>query len=235
MAVGDRQRIDAPLIAGAEPALEIGRPLLVGRLRRNHKARRIKRRVPAPGLLHQARSPENVADRRGRRPSGFPIALLEHPKKFARPQVGKPTSQRDDRLLDRRLRAMRARARRVRAIAKPVLRPALASRPPSVEGISAHPITAAQLGYAPTPSVVVRQHLNPLFHATGLSKWHRKSPFRACLPCRPSTRSKVSGIYPVYTARAPAPHPGPAPTSGTSGTAPAAFSIASAIAWARQR
>jgi hypothetical protein len=189
MAVGDRLRIDAPLIARAEPAFEIGRPLLVGRPRRNHNARRIKRRPSAPGLLHEARSLENVADRRSRRPIRSPIASLKHPKKFARPQVGKPTPRRDDRLFDRRNRAMRAGARCMRAIAKPVL------------------IPAAQLRYGPTPKIVVRQHLNSLFHATGLSKRHRKSPFRACLTCRPSTWSKVSGIYPVHTIRTALPSP----------------------------
>src|SRR5208282_5972442 len=62
VAVGDRQRIDAALVARAEPALEIGGPLLVGRLGRDHPPRLIERRPPAPDLLDEARPVQDVAD-----------------------------------------------------------------------------------------------------------------------------------------------------------------------------
>jgi hypothetical protein len=46
--VGDRQRVDPALVLGAKPALEVGRPFLVGRFGRDRPRRRIER--PAPTL-----------------------------------------------------------------------------------------------------------------------------------------------------------------------------------------
>src|SRR5262249_17868474 len=60
-------------------------------------------------------------------------------------------------------------------------------------------VSPAQLRYAPIPSVVVRQHPNSLFHPTSLCKRHRQVPLRCKLTCRPSTRAKLSTIYPVRT------------------------------------
>src|SRR5271157_2225705 len=94
----------------------------------------------------------------------------------------------------------------MRTIAKLPRFAARAPSPPIVKRIPAHAIAAAQLRYAPMARVIVQKHTNPLFHPTGLLKRHRKSYFRTVFTCRPSTRSKLSGFYPVHTlARPPTP------------------------------
>src|SRR5271157_4612687 len=101
----------------------------------------------------------------------------------------------------------------MRTIAKPPRFAARAPSPPIVKRIPAHAIAAAQLRYAPMARVIVQKHTNPLFHPTGLLKRHRKSSFRTVFTCRPSTRSKLSGFYPVHTHGA-TPHPCPPPQGG---------------------
>ena len=69
MAVGQRQGIDLALIGGTEPALEVGRPLVVGSRHTRKWAPLINRSAPA---LHRRNQPgllENVADRGGGRPT----------------------------------------------------------------------------------------------------------------------------------------------------------------------
>src|SRR5262249_54301209 len=103
----------------------------------------------------------------------------------------------------------------MRSIAEPCRIPIAAPLPPLIKRVAANPIASAQLRNAPVPGIVIRQHSNTLFHPTGLLERHRKSSFRANLTCRPSTRSKLSGIYPVCTERPP--HPDPLPLKGKRG------------------
>ncbi len=117
--------------------------------------------------------------------------------------MGKTPTQRDDLFLDRRLRAMRTRSRRMRTIPEPFPISARPPSPPRMKRVPAHAVAATEIRNAPMPSVVVRQHPNPLLHPTGLHKWHRKSSFRPSLTCQPSTQSKASGIYPVHTMAQP--------------------------------
>ncbi len=67
VAVGQRQRVDPAVVAGAEPALEIGRPLVIGGRNRRHRPPPIERRPTPdqPGPL------EDITDRRSRRPAGL--------------------------------------------------------------------------------------------------------------------------------------------------------------------
>src|SRR4029077_13549022 len=73
------------------------------------------------------------------------------------------------------------------------------------ERVPTHPVSSAQIRDTPVTRLVVRKHSDPLFHTTGLLEWHRKSSFRPKLTCRPSTRSKLSGIYPDWTGENPHP------------------------------
>jgi len=96
VAVGDRQRIDAALVARAEPALEIGGPLLVGRLGRDHPPRQIERRPPAPDLLDEARPVQDVADGRGRRPLRRAVAALQDRQQLARAKNAETLAARQE-------------------------------------------------------------------------------------------------------------------------------------------
>src|SRR5713101_1818152 len=114
----------------------------------------------------------------------------------------KAPPQRSNRIHNRSVGPVRAMLRGMRAVQKPILFAAVSPLAPFVECIAANPISAAQLDHAPVPRFVIRQHSNALFHATSLGKWHRRFPLRCTLTCRPSTRSKLSGIYPVCTLHA---------------------------------
>ncbi len=99
----------------------------------------------------------------------------------------------------------------MRAIHEPCRIAALLPLPPFVKRVSANPIAAANLRYAPVPALVLKKHPNTFFHPTGLSKWHRRAlPPMHSETCRGSSRSNLSGIYPVCTCmprRPPPPTP----------------------------
>jgi hypothetical protein len=90
------------LVLSAEPAFEVGRPFVVGRLGRDHPARRIERPTPPPGGLHEPAPLENVADRRGRRPVRRRLPRRQNRQKLARTQIRKASPKRDDPSLLRR-------------------------------------------------------------------------------------------------------------------------------------
>ena len=203
MAVGDRQRVDPALVLGAKPALEVGRPFLVGRLGRDRPRRRIERPASALDRFNEPGPLKNVADRRSCRPILVRGPRRELHQKLARAEMGKSPPQRHDLPCDRLRRAMRTGARRVRTIEEPVRRAARPPSPPSIKRVPAHPIAPTQIRHAPMARVVIRQHPNPLLHPTSLRKRHRKSSFRPSLTCQPSTQSKLSEIYPVHTTARP--------------------------------
>src|SRR5260221_761379 len=126
------------------------------------------------------------------------------------------TAQGNNRFRQRGLRLMRTMQWSVRTIHKPLRRAALSPLAPCIERVPAHTVTSAQVRNTPVARVVFRKHPNPLFHPTGLLEWHRKSSFRPTLTRRPSTQSKLSGIYPDCTRRAPAP-PTPPRQQGAEG------------------
>src|SRR5712692_8355822 len=102
MAVSERQRINPAVVAGAEPTLEIGRPLVIGRRDRRHGPPLIERR-PAPlDRRDQPGTFENIADRRSRRPAGLGSPTIEHRPQLARPQMREAPAQRNDRFPERR-------------------------------------------------------------------------------------------------------------------------------------
>ncbi len=85
MAVGQRQGIDLALIGGTEPALEVGRPLVVGSRHTRKWASLINRSAPA---LHRRNQPgllENVADRGGSRPTHLGSSAAEYHQQLTPP------------------------------------------------------------------------------------------------------------------------------------------------------
>ena len=214
VAVGDRQRIDPALVLGAT-TLEVGRPFLVGGLGRNRPPRRIERPTAPLDRLDQPGPLENIADRRSRRPVLRPSRALSFAKSLRGPRCA-------NRRLTRQLPPRSPPTCGADMITshpngrKTMSPPRSLAEQPTRKRVSAHPIAPAQLRHAKTPRIVARKHSNPLFHPTGLRKRHRKSSFRASLTCRPSTQSKLSGIYPVRTRRGPL-TPDPSPSQGEGG------------------
>ena len=194
-----------PLIVGA-PDRRAGPPLV--------------ERAAAP--LHrrdQASTLENAPDRRSRRPGGIRRLALKYRQNLARPQIRKSPPRRDHLLSNRTIRGLPTLQRRMRAIHEPCRIAALLPLPPFVKRVSANPIAAANLRYAPVPALVLKKHPNTFFHPTGLSKWHRRAlPPMHSETCRGSSRSNLSGIYPVCTAdRPPTPDPSPPRASARGG------------------
>src|SRR5262249_17658801 len=217
VAVGYRQRINPPLIGCAEPAFKVGTPLVVGCGHRRKWPQLIERAPPTLYRQNQLGLLEDLSNRRCRRPAHLRCLTFELRQQFARPQMWKTPSHRNDLVLQRRFGLVRTMPWRVRAIREPVCSPTLTSSAPLVNRIAANAVSPAQLRYAPIPSVVVRQHPNSLFHPTSLCKRHRQVPLRCKLTCRPSTRAKLSTIYPVRTrpfrTRCSPPPPTPPPHS----------------------
>jgi hypothetical protein len=118
-------------------------------------------------------------------------------------------TQRQHCIHRRLVSLVRAVRRCARAIHEPIFLSALLPIVPFVKSIPAHPMAAAQFRYAPIPGFVLRKHPDTFLHCTGLQKWHRRSSLRCNLTCRPSSRSKMSAIYPVRTHRNPLTPPSP--------------------------
>src|SRR5215471_17301459 len=209
VAVGDRQGVDPLIVARPKPALEVHRPFVVCSCNRRHHSGLVERRPSPPDRGNQAGALENVPDRRGRRPARRRRVTLKHPKHLARPHMRKATAHCDDRLHHGRVRRVRTVQHGMRTIGKPCRVSAVASLAPLIKRVAANPVASAQFRNAPVAGIVIRQHPNTLFHPTGLLERHRKSSFRANLTCRPSTRSKLSGIYSVCTVPCPSPQPSP--------------------------
>src|SRR5882672_4980173 len=203
VAVGQRQRVDPAVVAGAEPAFEINRPLIIGGRNRCHRPPPVER-PPAPLDRRDQTGPlEDITDRRSRRPASLGSLIPQHHSQLARSQMREAPAQRNDRFRNGRLSPMRTMQWSVRMIYKPFRRTVLTPLAPLIERVPAYAVATAQIRNTPVAGVVFRQHSDALFHSTGLLKGHRKSSFRATLTCRPSTRSKLSGIYPGCTVEGP--------------------------------
>ena len=92
-------------VPGAEPALEVDAPGVVGRLNRR-KGRGQRHRPSGAGALPQSLPPQQIADRAGRRPAQPRMAPLQHrpqlarapsrPLRAARPRSAPPDPQPAD-------------------------------------------------------------------------------------------------------------------------------------------
>src|SRR5262245_59649679 len=199
--IRDRQWVAATPVARAEPALEVDRPFLVGAAGRyNHLALRDRPPLPPPPL-HQARTLQDVAHGRGRRPGQRRLLLRKPRLDLLRPEMREPMPDRDDALRHSRRRRMRAARHRMAQLLKPPLIPPPPTPQPDVKRLPADPIPPAQIAHRQRLRLVVPKQRDTLFHRTGLLEGHRSfSPNRAAtVTCQQSTRSKLSGISPVHT------------------------------------
>src|SRR5271166_1953653 len=198
--IGDRQRIAALAVSGAEPALEVDAPQVVGPV---HRQKRLgqRHRSPSPAAwLAQPLAPQQIANCRGRRPKPFRITPLQHCTQL----LGAPKRPLAPQRHDRRGNLLGHRhavpVRRPRACLQPT-RPlfSIASQQP-VAGVTADPIALTQRRHRQLPPQTFGDEGRLLVHYTGFLPWHRQSP---PLPnkktCQPSIRSIMSDIYPVQT------------------------------------
>src|SRR5262245_1443013 len=198
--VRHRQRIDPPLIVGAEPALEVRAPLVVGARHRRAGPPLVERAPPPLPWRDQTRALEDAPDRRGRRPGDLGSVAIEHRQKLAWPQIRKAPPRRDHLLGNLTIGGLWTLQRRMRAILEPFRVAALLAVAPFVKRVATNPIASAQLRHAPVPALVIQKHPDTFFHPTGLLEWHRRAlPPMHLETCRQSSRSKLSGIYSVCT------------------------------------
>ncbi len=198
------QGIDPLLVQRAEPPFEVHAPFVVGGLDfRKWLFSRVDRLSPPLDRLDQVGPLEDVADRRGRRPARPRPLVLELSQQLARTQIRKLLSHLHDLVHRPRSSPMRATQCGMRAVHKPALLAAGAPLTPFIKGVAANSVAATQFRHAPIPRLIIRQHQDPLFHATSFPKRHRSSSLRCNVTCRQSARSKLSGIYPDYTLTRP--------------------------------
>ena len=86
--VGHRQWINPPLIPGAEPALEVGTPLIVGAPDRRAGPPLVERAAAPLHRRDQASTLENAPDRRSRRPCGIRRLALDTARILRGPRYG---------------------------------------------------------------------------------------------------------------------------------------------------
>src|ERR1700722_14605677 len=202
--------MDPPLVAGAEPALEISTPLIVGGCHRCARPSLVERATAPFYRRHQTCALENGPDRGGRRPGDLGGLAIKNRQKLARPQIRKPPPRRDHLRGNRTIRGLPTLQRRMRAVLEPGQVAALFPAAPFVKRVAANPVAPAQLRDAPVPPLVLQKHPNTFFHPTGLSKWHRRAlPSMHSETCRGSSRFNLSGIYSVCTPADPRPRPLP--------------------------
>src|ERR1700688_4359740 len=172
--IRDGQRITTLPVPGAEPALEVHRPYIVGR-RRGRERLGIGRTGPPPtALARQPFAPQPIPDRARCRQLEFRQPLFQlHPQLARAPmRIARPQSQH--RLNDSRRPGKPMPFRRSAAILQPVHAVLVIARQPLVTGHPAHPEALAYLTHHRTLCACRDDKSHPLVHGTGLFPRHRQ-------------------------------------------------------------
>ena len=188
-----RQRIAAPPVAGAEPALEVHAPGVVGTARRSQRCR-ARSRMPAPLAQHrQALAPQQVPNRARRRPhlvrTGLlqpSLQLLGAPRRMTMPQL-------HDRLSNLRAQRMRAAMRRMAPLGQSRCSCLLPARQYRITALPAHPEPTAQLRHRCLARLIRHAEPSLLRHQTGLRPSHRPNLHAS------SNHTDLLPILPVYS------------------------------------
>src|SRR6266851_912031 len=205
--VGHGQGITGRAIAGAEPALEVDAPDIIGRHNRWHPARR--RGGPPPPFTALAKSLplQQITDGALRRP-----VLCRRPRQqlgaqFLRPPARMLPPHGDDRLGLCLGDCPRHHLRRARALCQPgrALRPK--AHQPLVAGLAAHPVFRAQRRHAVFFRHQRVHQPHPQFHGTDSLPRHARTSCRDGLICYPCCRYILLPMLPVRTIRDSS-HPG---------------------------
>src|SRR5580693_3103615 len=202
--IGDGQRVAALPVGCAEPAFEVDAPQVIGLVHQQKRLRQ-RHRSPLPAAWRtEPIAPQQIADRRGRRPSLFGSLPLQDGAQLLGTPIRPPPPQRHDRRGNLRAYRQRMPVRRSRTRRQPArtLCPIASQQP--VAGIAADAIALTQRRHRQLPPQTFGDEGGLLVHYTGFLPWHRQSP---PLPtektCQASIRSIMSDIYPVRTGRWP--------------------------------
>src|SRR5215469_10252111 len=203
--VSHGERITPPAVGGAEPALEIGAPYVIGRAHCRNLL--IERRTP-PALARPADNTlasQPLPDRAGRRHRQLRMVLDQLHPQLLWPPVRPTLAQPQYRLHHGEVMRLAVLQWRVRALRQ--TRGAFRDIPaePLVPGLPAHSILTAQRRHLILAGHNPSDKLHPLVHVTGLFPRHRQVP--------PAGGSNLSPIHPVnsvtYLSRPYTPQPSP--------------------------
>jgi hypothetical protein len=134
---------------------------------------------------------QDVADRRGRRPTNIRRLSLQKSLDLLWTKMRKTTPRRDNARGKSSVRRMRAALRRMASPLKPFLSAALPTTLPDVKSLPADPIAPAKIRNRENARLVVPQQRDTLFHRTGLLERHRQ------ILLKNQTNLHLSGINPV--------------------------------------
>jgi hypothetical protein len=189
--VGDRERKAVDAVPSAELSLEVGRPQVVRRRRRDrHDARMLPLTTSSP-VSHEPAAREQVSRRARRRPVldlGMPAAqdVEQLPRAPVRVQPAELAQQLCQHGADLRRAGVRAPA----AVDQPALAVLVEAGEPLVADAPAHPVALAELGHREPIAQRVGHELQSLIHGVTLRPRHRS------LPCR-SPAMQVSRVLPM--------------------------------------
>src|ERR1700687_3264972 len=189
--VGHGQRITGRAIPGAEPALEVDAPDLIGRYDRRHAGRRRGGPPPPVAPLAKAFPLQQITDGALRRPVLFRRPCQQLGAQFLRSPARALSTQPDNRLGLRLGDCPRHHMRGARAFGKPArpLRPK--PRQPLVAGLAAHSVFLAQRRHAVFFRHQRVHQSHPQFHGTDSLPRHVRTS------CRGS--SNLLPMLPVYS------------------------------------
>src|SRR5579883_325269 len=209
--VGDGERVAARTVGGAEPALEVDAPEVVGLRHRLEGPGERLCRPPAPARRAQAFPAQQIADRRRRRPWPLPIASHQDRPQLLRPPIRPLAPQRHDRRRDLLGHRHAVTMRRPRARHQTAGSFLLIAPHQPIAGVTADAEALAQHRHRHLPTQILRDERRLLVHDAGFLPRHRQRPPFA-------DRENLSGIYPVYSVRnlsgsdpRPPPHPALSP------------------------
>ena len=197
--VADGQRVAAFAVAGAEPALEVDAPHIVGcgDGTEGPPGRGNTTTAPSAGD-HQPFRTQQIAHRAGRRPHRLGALSHQHCAQLARTPMGTLPAQSNNRFGQLRRHRPTMTVRRTRALHQ-ALRAVLAiATEPFVARLAADAVVLAKRCHRQLTTQTVRNKNQLLVHTTGLLPRHRPPPGPA-ITCHPSIRSILLPIYPVCT------------------------------------
>ena len=189
--VGDGQRIDARTIAGAKPALEVGAPDPVGRIRR---AQWLGVRRHPPTLLacnHQPLPRDHLPDGAGRRPPLSRPLLRQRIFQLPRTPLHVRPTKLQHRLLDRLRRLVRMALRCPPQVPQP-FHPGFPIAPqPHVSGLPRHPVHPTKVADRVLAAFYFHDEPHPFIHDTARFPGHVEVQHARLQPTR------LSGMSPV--------------------------------------
>ena len=198
--IAHRQRVAALSVTGAEPALEVHAPGIVGLGDARERPGLRQSRRSAPATRHQAFAAQQVPDRAGRWPPALGLAPHQSCPQLARSPARVMTAQGNDHGRDIGFDLVRRVKGHMRSVRQPTRRIGGVTPRPLVAGLAADPVTSTQAASRLLAVQPRRHELHAFIHRTGLPPRHRQPSCRLEKPvthppglvCYLSTRSVPS-------------------------------------------